>query len=315
MADVRAVKNGNWSDPTVWNTGALPTTADDVFSNTFTVNVDTSFQVLSLRNTSGTGITAGGTFNFNSGSISGSITGVTPIAIGAANVLTVSHNTGLVTLNITNNSDSPSSTNNTAITVPGNGDLTITVPRLSIQTLSSSLKRYLIKSGNGTLTINGNIDISSTGGDGVINTSTLLLQAGNTIINGNILVSGILGYTNSIVRVVTVTGGNLKILGNIQSIGINAANATLYNLEFTGTTLEITGSITGGSGTTPIGAVVSATNINISGSITGNVGVGLSISSAANINVTGPIIAGSSAAAISSTGAHTLIYSGYSGNL
>ena len=113
MANVRAVKNGNWSDTTVWNTGALPTTADDVFSNTFTVNVDTSFQVLSLNNTSGTGITAGGTFNFNSGSISGSITGATHISAGASNVVTVSNNTGLVNLTFINSSNVPSTSNNT----------------------------------------------------------------------------------------------------------------------------------------------------------------------------------------------------------
>ena len=37
MAIVRAVKTGVWSDTTVWNTGSLPTSADDVYSNNFTV--------------------------------------------------------------------------------------------------------------------------------------------------------------------------------------------------------------------------------------------------------------------------------------
>jgi len=308
MAAVRAVKNGNWSDTTVWNTSALPTTADDVYSNTFTVNVDTSFQVLSLNNTSGTGITAGGTFNFNSGSISGSLTGATPISSGASNVLTVSHNTGLVQLTLTNTTNSPSSTNNTHILHSGGGDLTITVPNITISTTSFSAKRYLIKSGNGILTINGNIDVSSTGGDAVQNTSVLLLQAGSTIINGNVLVSGISNYTNSNVRVILLTGGNLKIVGDIITIGRSAI--TFYALEFTGTTLNVTGSITGGStSSTSIGAVVSATNINISGSVTGNTAVGLSVSSPSIINIVGPLTAGSTAA-ISLSGASTFTYSG-----
>jgi len=62
MAIVRAVKSGNWSDTTVWNTGALPTSADDVYSNTFTVTIDVSPTVLSISNASATGVTAGGSF-------------------------------------------------------------------------------------------------------------------------------------------------------------------------------------------------------------------------------------------------------------
>jgi len=62
MANVFAVKSGSWSDPTVWSTGALPTSADDVYSNTFTVTVDISTTVSSISNTSALGVTAGGTF-------------------------------------------------------------------------------------------------------------------------------------------------------------------------------------------------------------------------------------------------------------
>lgn len=67
MAIVRAVKSGNWSDTTVWNTGALPTSADDVFSNTFTVTIDISPTVLSVSNAAATGVTAGGSFVPNNG--------------------------------------------------------------------------------------------------------------------------------------------------------------------------------------------------------------------------------------------------------
>jgi hypothetical protein len=40
MANVYAVANGNWSAGATWNTGSVPTSADDVFANNFTVNVD-----------------------------------------------------------------------------------------------------------------------------------------------------------------------------------------------------------------------------------------------------------------------------------
>lgn len=62
MAIVYAVKSGNWSDPTVWNTGQLPTSADDVYSNAFTVTINTSVTVNSLGNTAATGVANGGFF-------------------------------------------------------------------------------------------------------------------------------------------------------------------------------------------------------------------------------------------------------------
>ena len=65
MADVYAVKSGNWSDTTLWNTNSLPATIDNVYSNNFTVYVDISPQVNFVTNLSGTGITAGGRFILN----------------------------------------------------------------------------------------------------------------------------------------------------------------------------------------------------------------------------------------------------------
>jgi hypothetical protein len=67
MAIVYAVKTGNWSDTTVWNTGALPTSADDVYTNTFTVTINQNINVISLRNGATTGVTAGGNFAGTSG--------------------------------------------------------------------------------------------------------------------------------------------------------------------------------------------------------------------------------------------------------
>jgi hypothetical protein len=67
MAIVYAVKTGNWNDTTVWNTGALPTSADDVYSNTFLVTINQNINVISLRNGATTGVTAGGQFVAQSG--------------------------------------------------------------------------------------------------------------------------------------------------------------------------------------------------------------------------------------------------------
>lgn len=67
MANVYAVKTGNWSDPTVWNTGALPTSADDVYSNNFTVTIDQNVTVLSIRNSIASPIVGGGGFILTNG--------------------------------------------------------------------------------------------------------------------------------------------------------------------------------------------------------------------------------------------------------
>ena len=48
MANVYATKTGNWSDVTVWNTGALPTAADDVRPNGFTVTINQDITVTTL---------------------------------------------------------------------------------------------------------------------------------------------------------------------------------------------------------------------------------------------------------------------------
>ena len=102
MATVWAVNNGNWSNAATWSGSYIPQSGDDVFANNRTVNVDVSFDVASLRNTSAAGVTAGGSFNFNSGSVSGSITGATPLFAGAINLITVTHNTGDVSVTAIN---------------------------------------------------------------------------------------------------------------------------------------------------------------------------------------------------------------------
>jgi hypothetical protein len=62
MAVVWAVKTGNWSDPTVWNTGALPDVLDVVVANKFTVTINQDIEVDTIRNTNPGGLNNGGGF-------------------------------------------------------------------------------------------------------------------------------------------------------------------------------------------------------------------------------------------------------------
>ena len=47
-----AVATGNFNNPAIWDNGAVPTSADDVFSNNFTVTINGSYTVQTIRNTS-----------------------------------------------------------------------------------------------------------------------------------------------------------------------------------------------------------------------------------------------------------------------
>ena len=55
MANVFAIKAGNWDDATVWDNGIVPTSADVVYTNGFTVTIDADVDVNQLRNGSNNG--------------------------------------------------------------------------------------------------------------------------------------------------------------------------------------------------------------------------------------------------------------------
>lgn len=62
MAIRYAVQSGDWSDPNTWDGGTLPGINDDVYSNTFQVDIDVDITVLSISNRSASGVSAGGGF-------------------------------------------------------------------------------------------------------------------------------------------------------------------------------------------------------------------------------------------------------------
>jgi len=51
MATRFAISNGNWSNTAIWDSGSLPLSTDDIYSNGFTITVDQNITVKSLRNT------------------------------------------------------------------------------------------------------------------------------------------------------------------------------------------------------------------------------------------------------------------------
>ena len=51
MANRYAVANGNFNNPAIWDNGVVPTSDDDVFANGFTVTINGTYTVQTIRNT------------------------------------------------------------------------------------------------------------------------------------------------------------------------------------------------------------------------------------------------------------------------
>lgn len=282
MAFRYAVATGNWSNTATWDGGTLPTAADDVFSNGFTVTIDGTFTVLSIRNTLNAAapiILVGGQFRFaNGGDLT--CTATQAIYVGVASVPTLemnlpSGNTGtfngsVLTITTTINFNAIRLSNSGTLNLNGN---------YNIDGSLNSITRYIIQlTGTGTLNIVGDLSSSSTSGTGTVNALNIA-GTGTTNITGN--VTGGTGNALGVVPVLASSAGAINITGNVSATG-NAA-ITLN----TSSTLTIIGNVST-TGTQP--AIYNQTT-------------------AATISVTGIITAGTSAPAIYSAFALQSSYS------
>jgi hypothetical protein len=270
MANVFATKNGNWNDVTVWNTGALPTAADDVFTNNFTVSVNTNFTVLSLRNTSATGIAAGGTFNFNTAGVTGTLTSPTQaIFHGAVNMFTITATSGIVTVSSTVDLTSVNGLG-AMFSYTGNCDFTLSANNMFTGNVTNQI---VAKSSIGILTVN----CGYMQGGGNTNTNIINSSAGAVVVNGNVIGGGL---TQASAQTIVITGGS--------------------------STLIVNGNVTGGVGNNAI--LTSGTSATITGNVTAGTVAAISSTSANIINVTGTVTASATAEAIRMTNANGQVY-------
>ena len=314
MADIRASKNGNWSDATVW-TPNPPAAGDIVRPNNFTVTVDVSFSVTEIRNDAGGGATAGGSFTLTDGVVATASNGFFGTYLGAAIGLLNYGGAGTVTLN--GNLDGSRSavtdtccvSNNSSGTIIINGNLTSAGSGSTSQTVRNQSTGRLIITGNltsiggtlvrnnaGTTTINGNI--ASNSGTAIQNTSGTVTITGNCTCNeGTILtnVSGIVTITGDVaqnstgsVRIaISNTGsGTINIIGNISgAAGILNSNTRAVVNSANGI-VNITGIISCGTAnqSNTLNQVIDNTSsgtINITGTINGT---SLSASTTGSVN-------------------------------
>jgi len=263
MANVKAVANGNWSNTATWDGGVLPTSADDVFSNGFTVTINGTFTVLSIRNTSGTGIIAGGQFIYaNGGNLTctaaqaiyvGSTTPTLEMTLASPN--TGTFNGSVLTMTAT--------TNFNAIRLSSSGTLNLN-GNYNIDG-SAAANRYIIQlTGTGTINIVGDLSLTSTSGGAFANALNIA-GTGTANITGN--VSGGTGTVLGVVTILGTSSGTINVTGNVSTTGFPAICLNTSN------TLTVIGNVTT-TGTQPaIFNQVTAATISVTGIITAGVSV------------------------------------------
>ena len=275
MPNYRAVTNGNWSSLATWQDNAtgsfvastvLPGVNDDVYANNFTVTINQNATVLSLRNTSATGITAGGRFLLTNGiTVNATGTGLVGGSVTLIEFNLASPNSA--TLNYSMADATTNNSNNGAILLSGTGTLNCNGSfRNGIGTFQSSSCIFNITA-NGILNIIGNCTFYQTNSGNAIrlqSVSATLNWTGNMPIdytnqnNAGFIGNGTGGGSSS--STVNVTGS----ITNSLSLGIGAGIATngICNVIGTLTPFSTGGVINGGSGSsiTVVGLIQSNTN-------------------------------------------------------
>ena len=247
MALVYATKNGVWSDTTVWNTGSLPTSVDDVYANNFTVTVDIDVTVLTLNTRAGAPAVQGGLFQITTtNNITITATnGFFNSNLASGNCVNRTISTGQSTVTLNGNVNNGGQDNQTIVNSIGNliingNILTPNANGRAIRTANTS---------DGTITINGNIDNTFSNAIAV-----RLDQAQSLIVNGNVTGSTGTAISNNSSGTITITvnltstgcvlisnlSGNITINGNIAASSI----ATLTAFSNTLGTITITGNLT-----------------------------------------------------------------------
>jgi len=291
MALRYAVATGNWSNTATWDGGTLPTAADDVFSNNFTVTIDGTFTVLSIRNTLNAAlpvIAAGGQFRFaNGGNLT--CTASQAIYVGVASVPTLemtlaTGNSAIFNgnvLTITNISAAY-----IAIRHSGTGILNLN-GNYSMDGVATGRNIILVNS-TGTLNIVGDISSTMTGTNS--NTPTISMASSGVInITGNVTASTNTSFSSS---PISISSGTINITGNttansvpamyltgavtytqIGNVNASTTQPAISN-QFTAATISVTGIVTASTGAPAIYSSFALTSNYSSGTyvkVSGNV--------------------------------------------
>jgi hypothetical protein len=314
MANVFAVKNGSWSDTTVWNTLALPVIIDDVFSNNFTVYIDSSFQVRTVTNLSAVGIAPGGRFIFNDGvSLSANVIGGGTNQIACVQFLSAFPASSTLVGNLC--------AVNTSIAGPrallhnSSGTMTVFGNGLGrIKGIGNPADGYIQHDGSGILNLFGNY---IAGTNAVVDNRGIWLGSSGTInLVGNL--SGGVGGEGLYIS----STGTVNMTGNVFA-GVGGVGASVNGITMVGSTgfANILGNVIGLNSAAAVATGSNtASTITIRGNVLANNGFGVSNNARSTLTVYGNVTGGNGANnryGVSNTGTFYLsgdCFSGVSNN-
>jgi len=159
MATRIAIASGLYSSSATWTGGIIPTTGDDLVSNTFVVTMDTTVSLGSLVNNTSLGGTAGGSFNFSVAGVTVTLTKSTPLV----------QTTGVTLCTITNATDTVSITTSSIISAQSTSPLllhnsagTFNFTASILTTTNNTNFVCLSKTGSGILNLTANVNYQNT---------------------------------------------------------------------------------------------------------------------------------------------------------
>jgi hypothetical protein len=282
MANRWAVATGNWSDTATWNGGTLPAADDDVFSGGFTVTIDQDVTVLSLRNAAASGITVGGGFTLT-GNHAVTCTGI-GLEANAVNLLTYD-GTGTANIDALLVFTTATTANVAVVTHSGTGALNVTSPADIVGGNAASRLPINFTSA-GTLNITASVQSA---------TSAAVTTSGGgalTIVGDVTAVGAVLA-----VSVLTAPDGFVTVVGNVTA-GTSGNGITL-GTSTARTTVNVTGNVTGGTGSGGVGIFpgsgTGGSTITVVGNVASGAGGsanGISGAAGVNVTVTGDLTAG-----------------------
>lgn len=250
MALRYAVASGNWSNTATWDGGTLPTSADDVYSNTFTVTIDQNINVLSLRNTAGAPAVAGGAFVVTSSGRTITMTGAGTVA-GVASVGVIQLNAPSIALTVAGIISGGATANfwGSQISVASTGSVLNVIG--SLITIGSTTTGYAVNNLASSTTVNLTGDINPAASPALRN---------------------------------TIAGTTVNITGN--SMGGSAATGTGCSVVGS-SVVSVTGNVTG-SAAAGISTTATTSPITVNGTVTA--GTFYAVDSAGTVTVSSPIV-------------------------
>jgi hypothetical protein len=322
MAAIKALKNGNWSDTTVWSSGSLPSYGDTVYSNSFTVTIDQDVTIGSVNSLVNAGsfvagqyyiITSVGTTGFTGIGASANTVGIVFVATGAGSGTGTATQIAHIT-SIGGTYGAFIATVGGGFTLSGNYNIT------AYCRAGTSSDCLVISAGNYNSTIIGNIYGNTSNKAGINNSSTgtinitgdifasggaiLGIGAVSNLSSGTINIIGIVyGGSSGQIGVTNSSNGAISVVGTITA-GSQSGNSSHGVANLSNGTINLTGTIIMSPSGSTMGILNNSTGtINVTGTIPAGLGGGvqaipISNASTGTVNFTGNITATGNAVAI-----------------